>query len=208
MTQNTDIDFTEDTKAQADQQGLEKVEGLVSQATKLLQEAKDLETESKQKLAEAKVITSQILPELMNELGLTKVVTKDDMTVSVKEVVAGSIPSQGAINKASGQEREALECRLEEALEWIEENGGGKIVKRRILADIGKDEEASEKALAALQELEIPCYAEHSVHHSTLNSWLKEVIANGKNPPESTFSLFTGTVAEIKAPRGSSKRKA
>lgn len=134
----------------------------------------------------------------MKEAGMTSYTLEDGSSVSIKQVYIGSIPSSGAISKATGEERERLEERKAACLKFIEDNNGSSIIKSLAEVDIGKDPELKEKVDKALQEIGASYFFDDTVHYQTLQSWLKEKVKNNVDIPTETFQIYSGEIASIK----------
>lgn len=131
----------------------------------------------------ARVIRELRIPELMDEVGLSKVVTSDGAEVSIKKIVRASIPAD----------------QREEAYGWLEEHGFGGMVKREVRVPFGKSEEAKAAALLAEIEVKFPdAHAAKSVHPQTLAAWAKKRIEEGAPLPLGLFGIFEQREAKIK----------
>lgn len=88
------------------------------------------------------------------------------------------------------------------AIEWLDEHGYGHIVKREIIFEFPKgDEERCKKFIEAIKDLklgQLVMKSNYTVHHATLNSWVKEQLGEGVALPKETFGIFRQRVAKLK----------
>jgi hypothetical protein len=142
------------------------------------------------------------LPNMMRECGMENFTTSSGFAVGIKAFSNASLPSAGAIDKATGEAREELTDRLAEGLKFITENGGGSIIKSAAEIDIGKDPALREGVVALLEGYGgLNFQISDKVHPGSLNSWIREKTANGDNIPVDTFKVFNGEKAVIKLPK-------
>lgn len=195
-----DIDFTND-KASASKEDLAKVSELADKAAVLKTRIKAGEALLKDLGKQLTEIEGEELPALMESFGLTQFKTSSGVIVDVKDIVVGSMPSASAIAKASAEDREELEERLEACLEFIRGNGGESIIKSKAEIDIGKDPEQRKIIAALLDDQNLDYLMSDGVHYQTLQAWIKEKMAASVDIPKETFNLFTGKKATIKLPK-------
>lgn len=191
------IDFESD-KESASPSDLKKISEKAKRAIVLRGEIAAMEARAQKYADELKIIEQEEIPELMKEAGMASYTLEDGSSVSIKQVYIGSIPSSGAIKKATGEERDRLEERKAACLKFIEDNNGSSIIKSLAEVDIGKDPELKEKVEKALEEIGASYFFDDTVHYQTLQSWLKEKVKNNVDIPTETFQIFSGEIANIK----------
>ena len=128
------------------------------------------------------------IPEAMAELGLADFTLADGSKLTVKAYVSGSLPKE--------------EAAKDDALEWLEDNGGEGLIKTTLTMAFGKSQH--NEALALLDELRkrnIPVDEAYGVHAASLQSFAKEKLANGEEIPLEKLGLNTGRVSKITAPK-------
>ena len=194
------IDFTEDKKS-ATPDDLKEISTLAEKAITLKDRIATGQALLKKLDDELNVIEQEELPEKMKAVGLESFVHKSGASIAIKPIIIGSLPSKGAIQKASPEDAELLLARKEEGLEFITSNGGEAIIKSLASVDIGKDPELKEKVAKALEAVEAPFEFDETVHPQTLNSWIKEKLAANVKVPVETFSIFSSDVAKITLPK-------
>lgn len=197
---NDTIDFTEDER-KASSGELTHVKDLAKKAITLKDRIAKGKALIKTLEEELLLLETDIIPEFMDSVGLTKFITDDGSIIEVKKFLIGSIPSASAIMKADEEERAELEERKEECLTYIRENNGESIIKSKAEIEIGKDPEMRKLLKEIFEKEKISALFSDSVHYQTLNGWLKEISATGKDIPFETFSIFDGKKAIIKTPK-------
>jgi hypothetical protein len=114
-----------------------------------------------------------------------KLTLKDGRILEVKEDIRSSI---------AGEKRVP-------AINWLDANGYGNLPKRQIIVEFSKGEDKAFKKFAAdLRRRKLPLVVEenHTVHHATLNAWVKEQLNEGVELPKDTFGIFRQRVAKVK----------
>ena len=153
----------------------------------------------KQAYREIEAVT---LPDMMVGLGVKEFSLQDGSKITIKDIVQASLPSQGAILKAQGDERDALVDRKHRALEWMRAHGGEAIIKNNVSVDFGKGQDAvADKLVGFLKEIGVEYDRSTNVHAASLTAYIKEKIANGADVPFDLFGVYTGFKAVLKQPR-------
>jgi hypothetical protein len=144
----------------------------------------------------------------MMEESLQEFKLESGAMVKIKNIVSGSLPAPGTIEKAKGDNKKELIARLKEGLAWLRKNKAGDLIKNQVsvLLPAGADKVAQEAA-AALRKLKLSPVRTMTIHPQSLNGYLREAIANGKDIPQKTFSLFIGQIAEIELPKAEKAQK-
>jgi len=133
---------------------------------------------------------------------------------NMKDIAENRIPQatdgmEGKFNLGDGRELQIKEEirssiageKREPAILWLDKHGYGHIVKREIVFEFPKGDEARSKAFVeAVQKLGMPLVmkSNFSVHHATLNSWVKERLGEGDALPNETFGIFRQRTAKVK----------
>lgn len=141
------------------------------------------------------------IPEAMMSCGLESFKTSNGASVEIKPFIQVNLPAAGAIEKATGDEKEALKIRLAEGLKWIEDHDGSGIIKSNIIINFDRGQhDHKSKFLATLQAKGYAAISEDTVHPQTLGAFMKEKMAKGESIPAETFKLYSGTKAVVKLP--------
>jgi len=154
-----------------------------------VQQLKDLEDEIEnaeagiKKLKEKANILSQFeIPQMMEEMNITKLKLKDGETVEVGNFYSASI----------------LPEKQEEAFEWLRENGRGDIIKNDITVTFGRgeDNKAAQYAVLAKGQGYEPVQ-KVGVHPQTLKGVVRECHESGIELPD-CFKTYVGNRTNIK----------
>lgn len=90
------------------------------------------------------------------------------------------------------------------AINWLDEHDYGHIVKRQVIIEFAKgDTERCEAFMQAVKGLEkdlgtLVVKTNFTVHHATLNSWVKEQLTEGVDLPVDVFGIFRQRTAKVK----------
>lgn len=131
-----------------------------------------------------------VLPELMQEVGITSITLDDGSVVELKEEVSAKIPDPFKVM----------------AYEWLEQHGFGGIIKTKVIAEFGKDErkEAVEFARHAAEDHERVSLDE-SVHPQTLKAFVRERMEVGDPLPMELFGVYPYNIAKLKRSKSHGK---
>jgi len=130
-------------------------------------------------------IADELLPELMDELGIDKFETKDGLKIDVSEKIRASI------SKANQPA----------AFAWLEEHGHAGLIKSEVKVAMGKGEtEVAAQAMAALIEAGLQPEAKYAVHPQTLGAWVREMLEEGEDIPIDILGVFRQRTAKVQVP--------
>ena len=159
---------------------------------KLAAKIKDLQTLEKEMTAledrlkntkrDLDILSGDVIPTMMTEMGLTQLKLMDGSSVDIKPYYAANI---------SLKNREA-------AYSWLRSNGLGDIIKNEITVSFGRNEDnkAAEYANLAKGQGYQPTQ-KLKVEPMTLKALVRERIENGKDMPMDTFNVFVGNRTKI-----------
>ncbi len=185
---------------------LQHISAMANEMRQLDSDATALEL-SAQKLRERfRQIQEVMLPDAMNAAGMKKFTLASGETLEVKPFVRASIPSQTAIDKADGLDRQALELRRSNAFSWLKSKGAEALIQVELYATFGKGKQkAATKFAESIRNKGYMSIVEETVHNGTLVKFLKEQLSEGVEVPVVPFSLFSGNKAEISKPKPTKK---
>lgn len=144
-----------------------------------IDEAEDVLKKLKQ---EKHRLSVDLIPQLMDEMGIERV-DVDGATVTRKMIVSASIPAD----------------RKDEAFSWLRDNNLDDIIKNDITVSFGKGEDNRAKdAASTLEERGFDPVIKTHVHPSTLKAFVRERIETGKPIDLDMFGAFITNAAEIK----------
>ena len=180
----SEINFEKDQEEVLDR--TENIKSLADEIKKLrtLEDAVKADEESlKEKKKELELISGEVIPTLLSEMGLSSLKLADGSAVDVKPYYAANI---------SVANREA-------AYGWLRSNGLGDIIKNDITVSFGRNEDnkAAEYANLARGQGFQPTQ-KLKVEPMTLKALVRERIEAGKDMPTEIFNIFVGNKTTIK----------
>jgi hypothetical protein len=155
---------------------------LVRALRRVEQQIEDTETHIKSLKAEKHKLSVELIPGLMDEMGVERL-DVDGLTVSRKMMVHASIPVE----------------RREEVYAWLRENNLDDIIKNDVVLSFGKGEDnLAGDVIGLLQDRGYDPETKTHIHPATLKAFVKERIENGKPIDLDMFGAFVANAAEIK----------
>ena len=139
--------------------------------------------ESLSKLKEkAKYISNIEVPQMMEEMHITKLKLKDGESVEIKKIYGASIPSENQ----------------EQAFTWLRNNGLGDIIKNDVTVTFGRgeDNKAADYAVLARGQGFEPVQ-KIGVHPQTLKAVVRERLEAGQEMPSDLFKTYAGNSTKI-----------
>lgn len=128
-------------------------------------------------------IQMESIPDLFDELSMSKFVLDDGTGVEVKRGFVGSVTE---------------ETRLK-AFKWLEKNGHDAIIKHDFTVKLKKGEKEQAKEIREdLELLDVPYSEKEHIHPQTLKAFINEQMENGADIPQDAFNIFPIRKAIIK----------
>ena len=157
-----------------------EVNTIASECVKLKQkedEIAQLEEQLKNKKNEADYISSNVIPELLAEQGLSEIKLADGSKVSVKKEYRCTLPKD--------------ESRRAQCYQWLRDQGLEDIIKNNIFVTFGKGEDNKAKQLLDLaQDNGFEPQQKSDVAWATLTALFRERIESGLDMPSDVFSTW------------------
>lgn len=154
---------------------------------KLRTEETALSEALKEKSAAVRRMSEEVIPAMLNELGVSSLELTSGAVVSTKMQLSASIPKS----------EKALA-----AYEWLERNGCSDIIKSSVTLDFGREHAIEAQGLAERLGAEYGSVAavtlSDKVHPSTLKATLKELLKQGVDVPVDLFNVREYYVTTIK----------
>lgn len=147
------------------------------------QEIEQAKESLKEKEAELRRLTDEVMPSLFSELGLTSFTLDDGSKLEVKQTYSAT----------------PLAANRPKVYEWLRDNGYGDLIKNTVFCTFGREED--DKARQFYQLAEEKGYVAESkteVHPSTLRAFVKERVEAGDTFPMELFGAWVGQRATIK----------
>ena len=193
----TDIDLLEDVAPASNELGA--ISDMAEKMYDLENEINKLEESLKEKKQDLRMLAEQDLPDLMQELNIKNFTLSNGAKVEVQDVVTGSVPSQGAIDRAKDDAKAELELLQQQCFQWLRDNGHGANIKSNVEVQFGRNEDDACNAFTKeLREKKLYYKRAVGVHPGSVNAILKERLKDGKDIPVELFRVYMGRRAKIR----------
>ena len=178
------INFEQDKTDILDKsENIKSLSNEVQKMESLVKEIEDIEENLKKKKKDLDVISAEVIPTMMSEMGLSQLKLMDGSMIDVKPFYNATITV----------------ANRESAFNWLRQNGLGDIIKNEMVVSFGRgeDNKAAEYAeLAKSQGLQ-PAQ-KLKVEPMTLKALVRQRIEAGQEMPTEIFSIFVGNKTTIK----------
>ena len=178
------INFEQDKTDILDKsENIKSLSNEVQKMESLSKEIEDMEENLKKKKKDLDVISAEVIPTMMSEMGLSQLKLMDGSMIDVKPFYNATITV----------------ANRESAFNWLRQNGLGDIIKNEMVVSFGRgeDNKAAEYAeLAKSQGLQ-PAQ-KLKVEPMTLKALVRQRIEAGQEMPTEIFSIFVGNKTTIK----------
>jgi|TARA_R110000744_G_scaffold224149_1_gene342772 16S rRNA C1402 N4-methylase RsmH len=147
------------------------------------QKVETLEKSLKEAEEEARRLSEEVIPTLMQQAGVSSIKLDNGTSVEVSPYYYAKIS----------------EDRKAEAFQWLRENDHGDLIKNNVSVSFGKGEDSN--AVNLKSELEakgLVVDQKQDVHWQTLRGFVKEQIEKNKTLPSETFGLYIANRTKIK----------
>ena len=182
--QRMTIDFEKDQE-----QVINKTENIRKLADKIqemqaVQKALEMDEEQiKQKKKHLEHLSSEVIPTMLSEMGLSFLKLADGSSVEVKTNYSATI----------------TQAKKEEAFNWLRKNGLGDIIKNEISVSFGRNEDNKAADYAELAKGQgLQPTQKLKVEPMTLKALVRERLEGGKEMPTELFNIFVGNKTTIK----------
>jgi hypothetical protein len=183
--ENDGLDISEVVKdAQAEaippDEKVKRLGKLAREQLKIEDEIAELEKQLELKKVDLAKVSEFDIPELMDELGIDEFRLTNGMRMKVNPYFTGKITTP-------------------EAMEWLEDNDYGDIIKGSVTIGYPKgfDQSKLRAIVEAAKELGLNPDNREEVHHSTLKAWIKEMVTKGNEFPRELFNVYVGRKTKL-----------
>ena len=180
---NNSINFEEDQREDLD--GANDANKLSDQVVKLQGLEAELlvkEQEYKEMKRKVELVSSEVIPTMMQEMNISTLKLADGTSVEVKPVYGASIPAD----------------KKEEAYKWLRENGLGDLIKNEVTVAFGRSEDNKAQQYAVLAQGQgYEPIQKLKVEPMTLKALVRERVEAGLDMPSDLFNLFTSNRTKI-----------
>ena len=183
FTGSGSINFEQDQREDLD--GANDAKKLSDQVVKLQELEAELlvkEQEYKEMKRKVELVSSEVIPTMMQEMNISTLKLADGTSVEVKPVYGASIPAD----------------KKEEAYKWLRENGLGDLIKNEVTVAFGRSEDNKAQQYAVLAQGQgFEPIQKLKVEPMTLKALVRERVEAGLDMPSDLFNLFTSNRTKI-----------
>jgi len=178
----SNINFEADQREDLD--SVNEAGSLAEQVVKLQKLEEELlakEVEYKEIKRKVELVSSEVIPTMMQEMNISTLKLADGTSVEVKPVYGASIPAD----------------KKEDAYTWLRENGLGDLIKNEVTVAFGRSEDNKAQQYAVLAQGQgYEPVQKLKVEPMTLKALVRD-IENGLDMPSDLFNLFTSNRTKI-----------
>ena len=178
------INFEEDQTEILDKTNdIDKLANKIKEMQSIQKDIEQNEEYLKQRKKELEVISGEVIPTMLTEMGLSYLKLADGSSVEVKTNYSATI----------------TQANKEKAFNWLRENGLGDIIKNELTVSFGRNEDNKAAAYAELAKGQgFQPTQKLKVEPMTLKALVRERIEGGKPLPTEIFNVFIGNKTTIK----------
>ena len=176
------MDIEKMSSIDIDQDKVKSISDKCHQLHELQQQLKEKEEILSKLKFKIKDFEERIIPEMMQEAGVSKIKLKDGTEVEVKPFYAAKIP----------------ESRVEEAFGWLRSEGFEDLIKNTVTASFGRgqDNQVSE-LIGVCEKFGFNYNKKEKVEPMTLKAFVKEQVEGGKKLPFDLFGVYIANKTKI-----------
>ena len=178
------IDFEKDQEEVLDK--TTNINKLADKIKELQAHQKQLEVQEdsiKQKKKDIELLSGEVIPTMLSEMGLSYLKLQDGSSIEVKTNYSATI----------------TQANKENAFKWLRENGLGDIIKNEISVSFGRNEDNKAADYADLAKGQgFQPQQKLKVEPMTLKALVRERSEGGKEMPTELFNVFIGNKTNIK----------
>ena len=179
----SNINFEADQREDLD--SVNEAGSLAEQVVKLQKLEEELlakEVVYKEIKRKVELVSSEVIPTMMQEMNISTLKLADGTSVEVKPVYGASIPAD----------------KKEEAYKWLRENGLGDLIKNEVTVAFGRSEDNKAQQYAVLAQGQgYEPVQKLKVEPMTLKALVRERLESGQEMPSDLFNVFTGNRTKV-----------
>ena len=169
------IDFEEDQQDLIEKTDIQTLASYCQELQTFENEIETLEQQIKFKKEKADKISSEIIPNMLAEQGLSSLKLADGSSIDIRKSYNCTIKKD----------------QMELAYNWLRENGLGDIIKNEVAVQFGKGEDNKAEQLLTLAEQEgYEPTQKQKVEPMTLKALFRERVEAGLDMPSNLFNIF------------------
>ena len=165
-----------------DQDNVKSISDKCHQLNELQSQLKEKEEAISKLKHKVRDMEERIIPEMMQEAGVSKIKLKDGTEVEIKPFYAAKIP----------------ESRVEEAFSWLRGKGFEDLIKNTVTASFGRgqDNQVSE-LISVCEKFGFNYNKKEKVEPMTLKAFVREQVEGGKELPFDLFGVYIANKTKI-----------
>ena len=165
-----------------DQDNVKSISDKCHQLNELQSQLKEKEEAISKLKHKIRDMEERIIPEMMQEAGVSKIKLKDGTEVEIKPFYAAKIP----------------ESRVEEAFSWLRGKGFEDLIKNTVTASFGRgqDNQVSE-LISVCEKFGFNYNKKEKVEPMTLKAFVREQVEGGKELPFDLFGVYIANKTKI-----------
>ena len=142
----------------------------------------DLEKLLKTEQEEARRLSEEVIPTLMQQAGVSSIKLEDGSSVTVSPYYYAKIPEDKKI----------------EAFKWLRDNNHGDLIKNNVSVSFGKGEDSDAvKLKAELEKKGLVVDQKQDIHWQTLRGFVREQMEKNQNIPSEMFGLYVANRTKL-----------
>tara|TARA_R100001443_G_scaffold56624_1_gene67544 strand:- start:14378 stop:14920 length:543 start_codon:yes stop_codon:yes gene_type:complete len=176
------MDIEKMSSIDIDQDNVKSISDKCHQLNELQSQLKEKEEAISKLKHKVRDMEERIIPEMMQEAGVSKIKLKDGTEVEIKPFYAAKIP----------------ESRVEEAFSWLRGKGFEDLIKNTVTASFGRgqDNQVSE-LISVCEKFGFNYNKKEKVEPMTLKAFVREQVEGGKELPFDLFGVYIANKTKI-----------
>ena len=176
------MDIEKMSSIDIDQDNVKSISDKCHQLNELQSQLKEKEEAISKLKHKVRDMEERIIPEMMQEAGVSKIKLKDGTEVEIKPFYAAKIP----------------ESRVEEAFSWLRGKGFEDLIKNTVTASFGRgqDNQVSE-LIGVCEKFGFNYNKKEKVEPMTLKAFVREQVEGGKELPFDLFGVYIANKTKI-----------
>ena len=176
------MDIEKMSSIDIDKDNIKSISDKCNQLNELQQQLKEKEESLSILKHKIRDLEERIIPEMMQEAGVSKIKLEDGTEVEVKPFYAAKIP----------------ESRIEEAFNWLRDKGHEDLIKNTVTTSFsrGQDNQVAE-LISVCEKFNFNYNKKQKVEPMTLKAFVREQVETGKQLPFDLFGVYIANKTKI-----------
>ena len=176
------MDIEKMSSIDIDKENIKSISDKCNQLNELQQQLKEKEESLSLLKHKIRDLEERIIPEMMQEAGVSKIKLEDGTEVEVKPLYAAKIP----------------ESRIDEAFSWLRDKGHEDLIKNTVTTSFsrGQDNQVAE-LISVCEKFNFNYNKKQKVEPMTLKAFVREHVETGKELPFDLFGVYIANKTKI-----------